>query len=137
MEVGANFDVRGLLPDLVTQTLGMNPDRTWRKGDLVEPQTQFLRTEKYDCWRLTEKTSDAYLGVGWLLEKLIDRMAASLDSFAKLPCDSEIVFDVWMYLYPQESNPSCIINTKVVQFLGTTNARLEMDIISAARNGDV
>jgi hypothetical protein len=131
MEVGANFNILDVAPDLVTQILGLTPDGAWRKGDRSPVSGTRPLFRKEDCWTLTEKTSDAYLGVGWLLEKLIDRVSGSMGTFANLPSEAKVYFDVWITLDPNSSNPSCCVSSKVIQFLAATNAELDIDILGS------
>ncbi len=112
-------------PDLVTSTLGIEPSRVYRKGELIHGSNFPLSVYRYDIWHL-----DSPGAKPWDMTELVDELLQVIkpvaDRFRLLPETSWTMFDI--YYKHVGSNPQVALTAEQMRVLADIGAEMWADI---------
>lgn len=112
-------------PDVVTQKLGLQPDRSWKVGDKRLNGTmydfaawEFGRCDQYD---LLSK-NQMHITIGPLLDKI--------DLLNEIRNDFDVAFtlEIVPTIYISNSNPCLAPSLKVIDFCHATRTEIDIDL---------
>jgi hypothetical protein len=124
-EIYAELSVCGepLEPTAVTETLGLEPSTTWRRGDLKGRRTD--ATYDYGCWRFCTVQNRLSLEehVAVLMEVFSDRV----DLIRSL-CDEEgFEIEVGAVVYQRGESPDISLSKQAINWISSIGASLDID----------
>ena len=112
-------------PSAITEILGIQPDKVWRKGDLL------MHTEKFkhkdNGWEIKSVSSDTI----YLESHITDILKTALpvrDKFKNLPVGSSVMLTCGVSFSPDSAIPSIFLDTETLRFLGEINADIDVDL---------
>ena len=122
----AIFDFEGS-PEELTSQLGVEPTRTYLKGEKVSPNAKLVR--KHSCWILTSG-SDSNLHLEDHLEALAAQIQPHIERFQAV-CGkyySEFRCRLHLKRVSKESIPSVHLTPSFCKLMLSLNAELDLDI---------
>ncbi|MBI5204398.1 MAG: DUF4279 domain-containing protein [Nitrospirae bacterium] len=134
------LDIRGFSgnPSRITELLGIEPDESWSKGDIVPAKFVSGRViydksksikRKYSCWTIRASLKKYSFNMEDYIKDIIKKIAPVRNKFKKLPKSVNLMLCVWIDIYsPKESAPSLGLSIETMKFLSSINATLDIDI---------
>ena len=115
--IGDSYDL-----NYVTQTLGMNPDRT-RKHDEILPNGQLLGLDSWGIETKLEESED----VECVLQKLIDRTREKTMLMREIAEECNAVWNVVILEKVYDNLPVIVLSQNTIRYLYEINAELGFD----------
>lgn len=116
---GADLD-----PSHVTAQTGLQPSKTWHKGDLIDPRA--INRYKISGWRMASRLPEAS-ELDDQIEDVLAQLSPAFDLVADLGARYSAEFACAIYLTP-DSIPVLHVDKDTVQGVGKLNAALDLDV---------
>lgn len=116
---GDDFD-----PKEFTNTLGITPTASWRKGD----PARYGLGKKEDCWELSTGKVETY-DDDELWKYVYDKLISKKDNIKELK--NKMKFKVKVYVViemTKDEEPGLFINSKIINLLSEIGASVEVDM---------
>jgi len=110
-----------LLPDEITQSVGISPDTCWLKGDSVASTALHRKT---NGWQLNSGLGEAH-PVKDQLVALFARLGGADERVLKLSEHAEILVSCVVY---SDSQPELFLDSKIIRSIAGIGAALDFDV---------
>lgn len=111
-------------PELISRTLCMEPDETWKSGDKVHERASNLHNE--NGWLLSAPFGSDTQPLNEKLRLMVALLSPNLDRFAELPDESQIGISCIVYGY--DGIPEISFSEEVVKLVSSLNAYIDVDV---------
>ena len=125
MQVGLRLFGDGFSPEEVTRTVGLQPTKTWRKGESV--QNTLIR-RKVDGWAF-ELPYEKTLELEEMIRRLLDKLEPYREKLVEVSRDLGLNMQFEWVMYIANQAPKGHIAADVMQRVASYGADLDMDII--------
>ncbi|EIJ41059.1 hypothetical protein BegalDRAFT_0135 [Beggiatoa alba B18LD] len=112
------------LPSEITKILGVQPSKTWCKGDLIS-KSGIIR-HKQNGWKLCSSLSKSQ-SFKEHEKDLLDKILLFKDKFKNLPSECNVEFSCYVDIY-NEDIPELSLEKDTVKVLSEINASVDIDI---------
>ena len=125
-EVFVRFIITGFEdnPSTITKLIGINPSKTWIKGD--KKTEQGIIKYKANGWEFFITENNIW-EVDVLLEKLLSKIKDIKENIQSLV---NVQKKISIVIYSKEMMPSIILNSDFIEFINDIKAEVEHDIYS-------
>ena len=125
-EIRARLNVTDFLcdPSVITNLLGIPPDRTCLSGDPVVKGA--ANVHKRNGWSVFSPCSGSGISVDEQISALRETLFPKIKSFANLPNDSEV--ELLLLIYAYKFFPDIYVNVENISFLSEINASIDVDV---------
>ncbi len=113
-------------PDEVTRRLGLEPTRTWRKGDKMSLLT--LPREKDTGWEIAVPEV-ACIDVNVPLRQLLSILTPVAKKIAGVRTDLDLEAEVSCVLFVRGGSPILHFDVTAVQLIASLGAEIDIDIV--------
>lgn len=115
-----NFEVE---PEVITNSLNVSPSKTWKKGDLVRPNTN--SREKENGWQL-KSNPDSSEELENHIQFIIESLRPNWDKLVKLASSCHIELSCVIYI--EDEVPSIHFDRKLIEQLAELKAEIDIDL---------
>jgi len=120
---GDDFD-----PKIITEKIGLEPTRCWRKGDKGEYNPDL----KYSCWTISTEKGKEYINIDKLVDEIVTRLSDKIEIIIEL----KQIFNLHSVLgivldidtNQDKSTPAIGHDLKTIDFLYRTQTTTDIDI---------
>lgn len=112
-------------PEEITEILGINPTKTWLKGQPVTPKAK--NTRKENAWELLIDFSPENNTVDAQVESLLSIITPNIEKFANLPSNVDIILSCVIFTRP-DGFPVIGFSKKLIKILALINADIDIDL---------
>jgi hypothetical protein len=126
--IQADFIITGtdILPDQITQELGISPTRTWRLGDSIQ-ETQLRR--KHNGWCFSIGKRESALDLEKPLVMLINHLLPYAQTISSLCEKHNLQSEISCAIYISDETPIINFSPETISHLAQLNSFLDIDII--------
>ncbi len=132
MEEEKDFEIRARLnvtkflcdPSVITNLLGIPPDRTWLSGDPVVKGAANIH--KQNGWSVFSPRSGPGISVDEQISALREILFPKIKGFTNLPNNSEV--ELLLVIYANKFFPDIYVSVENISFLSEIDASIDVDV---------
>ncbi len=125
-EIRARLNVTNFLcdPSVITNLLGIPPDRTWLSGDPVVKGAANIH--KQNGWSVFSPRSGPGISVDEQINALREILFPKIKGFTNLPNNSEV--ELLLVIYANKFFPDIYVSVENISFLSEIDASIDVDV---------